>query len=701
MEKKHHFKSFIRDIQEHPSLLVVMLCSALVMGLGQVINRQRLKGLVFFLIPVAFVAIELGTGHWDKMESGYKADYVQYFGKYVNTQTESLNIAVSNLTGHEVILSHAQIKQGNAALVLDGLDGPLVQYKADLSAKPEDVHGFIVPHAAISALLTQVPAADAADQVVEPAAVDSTTIAKTQEIVGFIQAATRTGLKSGIGQEMNDPTITARNFESGQPELPAVPLVRVTYALTVDGTDYGTIVAYYTDAYIKSIIGDDFRGDEPIYPVRDYGGYITSSLYNMVTLGTLVIGDSYRGEVVEAFNAEKPWMSADNSSLLLARGLIVFVLLIVLAFFWVLNIIDAYHSRMNRVKGVHESFAQFSKRIWDTMYVYILIAPAAVLILFFTLVPFLYTFLCGFTNWTYRVYLLQQLVHWTGFEQYGIVFSEPAWFQVFIQVFGWTAIWALLTSFTVYFMGFVNALIVESPLVRGKRFWRTIMIVPWALPAMVSLLAFKNAFDKDGLINQILLSTGLMKPFSDLLFNIGLEGRPDNIIFWFDAQYNGNLAKAACIAVNMWLGTPYFMMLIIGVISTISADLYEAAQIDGASGFKRFRHITLPVVLNSTIPAMIMTVTFNFNNFGGIYFLTAGKPDWVLEQLPDSLRTWSLSMPAQTDILISWIYKISFNPLAQLYNKASVFTVFIFLILGVFSVVNMKLTKAFNDEGEE
>jgi arabinogalactan oligomer/maltooligosaccharide transport system permease protein len=155
------------------------------------------------------------------------------------------------------------------------------------------------------------------------------------------------------------------------------------------------------------------------------------------------------------------------------------------------------------------------------------------------------------------------------------------------------------------------------------------------------------------------------------------------------------------LGVNLWLGSPYFMMLIIGIIATIPADRYEAAMIDGANGYQRFRYITLPMVINATVPAMVMTVTFNFNNFGAMYFLTGGGPVWLLENLPDSLRTWTNSMPGQTDILISWIYKISFNANAQLYNKAAVYTVFIFLILGIFSVINMKMTKAFDDEGEE
>jgi arabinogalactan oligomer / maltooligosaccharide transport system permease protein len=293
------------------------------------------------------------------------------------------------------------------------------------------------------------------------------------------------------------------------------------------------------------------------------------------------------------------------------------------------------------------------------------------------------------------------LVHWQGLTEYASVFGEPAWLSIFFQVFGWTVLWAVASSVTVYVMGFAHALIVESPQVRAKKVWRTILIIPWAMPAMISLLAFRNVFDKDGLMNQILLATHLMKPVSDALFAVGLQGKPDDIIFWFAPPYNANLAKFVAIVVNLWLGAPYFMMLIIGIIATIPSDRYEAAMIDGANAYQRFRFITLPLVLNATIPAMIMTVTFNFNNFGAIYFLTGGGPTWLLEKLPDSLRTWTNSMPGQTDILISWIYKISFTANAQMYNKAAVYTVFIFLILGIFSVVNMRLTKAFNEEGEE
>jgi len=183
-----------------------------------------------------------------------------------------------------------------------------------------------------------------------------------------------------------------------------------------------------------------------------------------------------------------------------------------------------------------------------------------------------------------------------------------------------------MSSFTVYGLGFFNAMVVESPLVHHKKVWRTIMILPWAIPSLVSLMMFRNAFDKDGLVNQFLFATGLMEPVSNFLFHIGLAGKADQPIFWFQPIYNGRLARFVVIMVNLWLGAPYHMMMIIGTLATIPRELYEAAAIDGTTGWQRFKFITWPMVIAATMPALIMTFSFNFNNFGAVYFLTGGGP---------------------------------------------------------------------------
>jgi arabinogalactan oligomer/maltooligosaccharide transport system permease protein len=680
---------FFDEIKRHPSLLLVALGSFLVMGLGQLFNRQWLKGLIFFLVPVLFLTIEFGTGSWDKMASGYKEDTTNYFGRMVGKTAETLTADLTTAMGKTVAIEANGADTVDASQLATGFDYGTVVVKADLSGAASGPHGWILSPDAAAALFQK------GDTPVAP------TDAQVQSLVPLFFTPIQAALAGPLnGTLTTGPSTVVRTADAKVPLSGTV--VRVRFSLTIDGTDQGSLVEYFPKPLTEKAVGTDPHAGQTLYPIRDYGGYITRGLWGMVSLGSLVINDDYRGLSIETFNADKPWASADNSSILLARGLIASIIILLYLLMWGLCVADAWSNRKAYLEtGKSQSLVDFAKDLWDKAYVWILIAPVALLISFFTVIPFVYTFLCSFTDWTYKVYLLQQLIHWKGLTEYITVFAEPAWFTVFIQVFGWTVLWALISSVTVYVMGFAHALIVESPLVKGKKFWRTVIIIPWALPAMISLLTFRNVFDKDGLMNQLLLQTGLMKPFSNVLYAIGLEGKPDDIIFWFAPPYNANLAKAVAVMVNLWLGAPYFMMLIVGIIATIPADRYEAAMIDGANGFQKFRYITLPMVLNATIPAMVMTVTFNFNNFGAMYFLTGGGPTWLLEKLPDSLRTWTNSMPGQTDILISWIYKISFNANSQLYNKAAVYTVFIFLILGIFSVVNMKMTKAFDDLGEE
>ena len=127
-------------------------------------------------------------------------------------------------------------------------------------------------------------------------------------------------------------------------------------------------------------------------------------------------------------------------------------------------------------------------------------------------------------------------------------------------------------------------------------------------------------------------------------------------------------------------------------MTTLPKDLYEAAAIDGATAWQSFRRITLPLIIRATLPAIVMTFTFNFNNFGAIYFLTGGGPGWPTAQIPTSMYV-SGGVPGQTDILISWIYKLSFNNNAQLYNIAAVYSILIFLFIGFISVYNLSKSK--------
>jgi arabinogalactan oligomer/maltooligosaccharide transport system permease protein len=138
-------------------------------------------------------------------------------------------------------------------------------------------------------------------------------------------------------------------------------------------------------------------------------------------------------------------------------------------------------------------------------------------------------------------------------------------------------------------------------------------------------------------------------------------------------------------------------MLITGVLTTLPKDLYEAASIDGASRWQSFKSITFPLIIKATLPAIIMTFTYNFNNFGAIYFLTGGGPARPNDLVPQSMLILK-GVPGATDILISWIYKLSFTKNEQIYNMAAVYSIIIFIFIGAISVYNLAKNKGIWEE---
>lgn len=438
-------------------------------------------------------------------------------------------------------------------------------------------------------------------------------------------------------------------------------------------------------------------GEEGVYFFRDYGGFFTAGLWGFFTLGKLVAFDTYRGQEIRLNDNVLPWKSADISTVLLGEGILVLMLVALFLVIWYFQIKDAYKVAKQIEAGEEpEHWGEFKKRMFDDFFAYIIIIPAAILILFITLVPFLYSFLIAFTNYTSKISLGGSLIEWVGFENFGTYLFQSEWLSFFGKVISWTILWAIMSSITVYTVGFIQALVVESKYVKHKKVWRIFMILPWAIPALVSLMVFRNVFsDNAGLANVLLVEFGQLDNVKNFLSSVGLLGQEHpGVILWYTDPLNGPLAKFIIILTNLWLGSPYFMLLIVGVLGTIPAALFEAAEIDGASALQKFRYITFPWVLRATIPVIITTFTFNFNNFGAIYFLTAGGPGYAIDQIPEAMRITGAT-PGQTDILLSWIYKIAFSNDPERYNLASVYSIIIFLIIGIFAIYNLSRVKSF------
>lgn len=244
------------------------------------------------------------------------------------------------------------------------------------------------------------------------------------------------------------------------------------------------------------------------------------------------------------------------------------------------------------------------------------------------------------------------------FSHYIDLFSDPKVREPLVKVFIWTIIFAFLTVLTQFALGLLVALAMNRP-IWGRRIYRSIFILPYAMPSIMSILIWGGMFDTEfGAINN--------------LFN--------SDVAWFQ---NPNFARAAVIIVNLWLGFPYFYLVTSGALQAIPSELSEAAAIDGASGKQTFWKITLPLLLQVLSPLLVASFAFNFNNFNLIYLLTGGGPRNDLDG----------EIAGATDILISYTYRIAFGTNIQNLGLASAISVIIFIIVASISLYGIRKSK--------
>lgn len=356
----------------------------------------------------------------------------------------------------------------------------------------------------------------------------------------------------------------------------------------------------------------------------------------------------------------------DHSIILMLDGLITCIVILLFIGVYALNIVDARRTSKRIDKGGKpQSAIEFIKHMWAEYFPHIMITPAFLFTVFFILLPIIFTFAVAFTNYSSPNHIPPgKLVDWVGFKNFTNLVTLDIWNTTFIDVFVWTIIFAVVTTIVNYFVGLFLALLINSKRIKLKKLWRTILILPYAIPAFISLLVMRLIFTGPG-------------PVNNLLVMIGLERIP----FFTDPM----LAKIMVLVVNTWVGAPYFMVLMSGILTNIPSSLYEASEIDGATKIQQFFKITLPMVLFQTMPLLIMTFAYNFNNFGVIYLLTDGNP-----------VNSSYKYAGSTDILISWIFKMT-NDNNQ-FHMAAVITIILFVIVAGFSLYGFSRTKSFNEE---
>nr|WP_269476091.1 maltose ABC transporter permease MalF [Halomonas sp. MCCC 1A13316] len=250
-----------------------------------------------------------------------------------------------------------------------------------------------------------------------------------------------------------------------------------------------------------------------------------------------------------------------------------------------------------------------------------------------------------------------------GLDNYARIFLDPHIRGPFLQIFVWTFVFAGLTVVFTLMVGFALASLLQWDQLRGKALYRTLLILPYAVPAFISILIFKGMFNQHfGEVNLIL----------DALFGI----RPD----WFTDPW---LARSMLLIVNTWLGYPYMLLLCMGLTQSIPRDLYEASAVDGGGPLTNLFQITLPLILKPLTPLLIACFAFNFNNFVLIALLTGGNPDIL-----------GASTPAgTTDLLVSYTYRIAFQDAGQDFGLAAAIATLIFVLVAGLALLNLRLAK--------
>ncbi|QOT18166.1 ABC transporter permease subunit [Paenarthrobacter sp. YJN-5] len=253
-----------------------------------------------------------------------------------------------------------------------------------------------------------------------------------------------------------------------------------------------------------------------------------------------------------------------------------------------------------------------------------------------------------------------------GMDNFARAFTDPSLRGPLLGVIIWTFTFSVASVALTFVLGLFLAITFNREDLRGKKVYRILMILPYAFPAFLSGLVWSGILNPEfGWLNQTLLGGA----------NIG----------WLTDPF---LAKISVLVVNLWLGFPYMFLVCTGALQSLPTELDEAARMDGASAWRVFRSIKLPLLLVSVAPLLISSFAFNFNNFNVIYMLTGGGPRFA-----DTDRDIGA-----TDILITLVYKVAFGQgTGRDYGLASALAIIIFIIVATISAISFKQTKALED----
>ncbi len=371
----------------------------------------------------------------------------------------------------------------------------------------------------------------------------------------------------------------------------------------------------------------------------------------------------------------------DDSLKILIFSVLTFILMIFFVYVWVKNTKIAYETqkRVEAGKELSTPKQQINYALNDGYHVTVLALPI-IGVLIVSVVPLIVNILVAFTNYNFFHQPPGSLIDWTGFSAFKNVFGQ-SYGEAIWKVLGWTLIWAVFATFTNFFFGMFLAMIINKKTIKLKAFWRTCFVIVIAVPDFITLMmmgqffAYQNSPVFTGAFNQILRQW------------FGLDVNVD----WFGTStYKPMNARVMVIVVNLWRGMPFTMLSTYGILMNIPEELYESSRIDGAGPVRRFVSITFPYIMFVMAPQLITTFTGNLNNFNVIYFLTGGGPGTTEAHVG--------IYPGSTDLLITWLFKLTIDSPQPEYNNGAVISLFMFIITSFFSLIVFNSSKSVTQE---
>ena len=369
----------------------------------------------------------------------------------------------------------------------------------------------------------------------------------------------------------------------------------------------------------------------------------------------------------------------DNSFQILLYGVLTIFFIIAFIYTWRVNI--RQNKEAERIlaagKRLKSSKEDLHSMVDESFHKTLLSLPLTGIIIF-TVLPLIFMILVAFTNYdgAHDGYI-SNLFHWVGLDNFNTLFSwksasgTQSYAATFGEILSWTLMWAFFATFTNYFLGMFVAMAINKKGIKGKKLWRTILVMTIAIPQFISLLYVSKMFAKDGIVNGALMSLGWID-----------KALP----FWEDATW----ARVSVILINIWIGIPYLMLMATGILMNIPADLYESARIDGANPWQQYTKITLPYMLFITGPYLLTSFIGNINNFNVIFLLTGGAPT-------NPAASSASGSVGYTDLLITWLFKISTGAESK-YYLASVIGIMVFVVVSIIALIVYNLLPSIKNE---